>query len=244
MKLMTVHEVSALTGVSVRALHHYDAVGLVRPAKLTDAGYRLYGEEEIARLRTVLFFRELDFSLAEIRRMIDDPSFDARSALGDQLRLLEMKRSRLDAIISLARETIKKGEDIMDFSAFDKKEIDGYAAEVKERWGKTDAYAQSERREAARSRIESEMIADGMMKIFARFGELRGGDPSSAEAKAAAGELRAYITKNYYDCTKEIFASLGAMYVGDERFRENIDKVGGNGTAEFASAAVAAYCAE
>lgn len=245
MKMMTVHEVASLTGVSVRTLHHYDAVGLLRPASVTDAGYRLYGTDELRRLRMVLFFRELGFSLAEIGRIIDDPSFDQREALERQITLLEMKRERLGRMIALARDTLdkeEKGEDDMDFSAFDKNEIDAYAAEVRERWGSTDAYAQSRKRESGRSKDESEALAAEMMRIFAGFGALRGDDPAGDAAQAVAEKLRSFITANYYDCTKEIFASLGEMYVGDERFRENIDRSGGEGTAEFAAAAIRFYC--
>ena len=130
----------------------------------------------------------------------------------------------------------------MDFKAFDKTELDRYAAEAKQRWGATEAYRESEARQSARSGAENDAAAAGMMEIFARFGAIRTGDPASDEAKALAAELQQYITAHYYSCTKEILRGLGAMYAADERFRENIDRAGGEGTAVFASAAIAAYC--
>ena len=132
--MKTVKEVSRLTGVSVRALHHYDAIGLLRPAKITEAGYRLYDEENLQRLQQILLFRELQFPLKEIAAILDSPGFDPDEALLQQIRLLELRRERLDALIGLARDIQQKGVSSMNFDAFDTGEIDRYATEAKERW--------------------------------------------------------------------------------------------------------------
>ena len=236
--MKTVHEVSQISGVSVRTLHHYDAIGLLRPTAVTEAGYRLYDDTALARLQSILLFRELAFPLKEIKRIMDDPQFDQATALEQQIRLLELQQERLSRLIGLARETMKTGVTHMDFTAFDNSKLEQYAAEVKERWGNTDAYQESAQRPAA----EQKDAAAGLMAQFARMGRLRTGDPAGQEAQAAVRELQEFITKHFYTCTPEILVGLGAMYVADDRFRENIDKAGGEGTAEFAAQAIRAYC--
>ena len=97
--MRTVHEVSRLAGVSVRTLHHYDAIGLLPPTGLTEAGYRLYDDTALARLQTILLFRELEFPLKDIKRMLDDSNFDQTAALADQIRLLELRQARLERLV-------------------------------------------------------------------------------------------------------------------------------------------------
>ena len=144
---MTIHEVSKLAGVSVRTLHHYDAIGLLPPTTLTEAGYRLYDDTALARLQSILLFRELEFPLKDIKRILDDPNFDQAAALEDQIKLLELRRKQLGKLIALARETLKTGVTPMKFDAFDKTEQARFAAEVKEKWGGTAAYQEYQQRE-------------------------------------------------------------------------------------------------
>ena len=132
----------------------------------------------------------------------------------------------------------------MDFSAFDKTEIEQYKAEVKERWGKTDAYKEYEQKTAGQSEKVQTEAAEQLMQIFAKFGKVKHMHPESDEAQVLVEALQQCITKNYYNCTKPILASLGQMYVGDARFKSNIDARGGVGTAEFASKAIEIYCAK
>ena len=138
--MKTVKEVSCLTGVSVRTLHHYDAIGLLKPAKVTEAGYRLYDDAALGRLQTILLFRELQFPLKEIREMLSAEDFDPIAALDDQIRLLQLRREHLDRLIEHARTIQKTGVINMDFKAYDTKKLDAYAAEAKKRWGHTDAW--------------------------------------------------------------------------------------------------------
>lgn len=240
--MKTVNEVSKLTGVSVRTLHHYDAIGLLNPTQVTDAGYRLYDDTALARLQTILLFRELQFPLKEIKSILDSPDFNREQALKQQIGLLELQRRQLDTLISFAREIIETGVNNMDFSAFDKTEIEQYKAEVKERWGKTDAYKEYEQKTAGQSEKVQTEAAEKLMQVFAEFGKIKHLAPESDAAQALVKELRQCITENYYDCTKPILESLGQMYVGDERFKANIDARGGVGTAEFASKAIEIYC--
>ena len=236
--MKTVHEASQISGVSVRTLHHYDAIGLLRPTAVTEAGYRLYDDTALARLQSILLFRELAFPLKEIKRIMDDPQFDQATALEQQIRLLELQQERLSRLIGLARETMKTGVTHMDFTAFDNSKLEQYAAEVKERWGNTAAYQESAQRPAA----EQKDAAAGLMAQFARMGRLRTGDPAGQEAQDAVRELQEFITKHFYTCTPEILAGLGQMYTADDRFRASIDAAGGEGTADFAGKAIAVYC--
>ena len=238
--MKTVHEASQISGVSVRTLHHYDAIGLLRPTAVTEAGYRLYDDTALARLQSILLFRELAFPLKEIKRIMDDPQFDQATALEQQIRLLELQQERLGRLIGLARETMKTGVTHMDFTAFDNSKLEQYAAEVKERWGNTAAYQESAQRPAA----EQKDAAAGLMAQFARMGRLRTGDPAGQEAQDAVRELQQFITKHFYTCTPEILSGLGQMYTADDRFRASIDAAGGEGTADFAGKAITVYCAK
>ena len=240
--MYTVHEVSERSGVSVRTLHHYDAIGLLKPASVTPAGYRLYDDAGLQRLQSILFFRELEFPLKEIKEILDDPAYDPREALKQQIRLLEMQRDRLDRIIKQAKDMKEKGGSTMGFDVFDKKKLEEYKQEAREKWGGTDALKESEQKSAGRTPGQESAIAEGLMDIFREFGALRGSAPGSPEAQEKAAKLQQYITDHYYTCTKEILKGLGQMYICDERFRSNIDEAGGEGTAEFAAKAIAEYC--
>ena len=138
--MWTVKQVSDIAGVSVRTLHHYDAIGLLKPAKVTEAGYRLYDEGALGRLQSILLFRELGFPLQEIKSILDRPGFDPMDALAQQLQLLERKRRHVEGLISLARGILEKGAWSMDFQAFDTKALEQYKAEAKGKWGHTKAY--------------------------------------------------------------------------------------------------------
>lgn len=233
--MKTVAEVSKLTGVSVRTLHHYDAIGLLKPTAVTEAGYRLYDTAALQRLQSMLLFRELQFPLKEIGVILDNPDFDPAEALRQQIHLLELQKQRLEDLIHLAHDIQTKGFDTMDFHAFDKTEQEQYAEEVKARWGQTAAYAEYKQR-------GSQSGGDALMALFADLGQVRHLPPESAEAQAGVKAIQDHITANYYTCTKEIFTGLGQMYVQDERFRNNIDAAGGEGTAEFAAKAIEIYC--
>lgn len=242
--MYTVSEVSRISGVSVRALHHYDAIGLLKPTRVTEAGYRLYDEAALGRLQTILLFRELRFSLKEIKAILDSPDFDRELALRQQIDLLTLQRKRLGELISLARDMIETGGNHMDFSAFDKTEIEQYTAEAKERWGKTDAYRAYEQKTAGQTDDERKQNAETLMNIFAEMGQISHASPDSDEAQALVKKLQDCITGNFYPCTKDILSVLGQMYTEDERFRANIDARGGDGTAAFAAEAIRLYCKE
>lgn len=240
--MKTVKEVSRITGVSVRTLHHYDAIGLLRPTKITDAGYRLYDDTALQRLQAILLFRELEFPLKEIKEILDRPNFNPTDALADQIRLLELRKQHLDDLISHAREIQHTGVISMNFKPFDTTELETYAAEAKAKWGKTDAYQEFEKKAAGQTMEKQKLDGDALMAKFAEIGKLRDLSPDAPEVQEAVSGIQAFITEHYYTCTKQIFAGLGQMYAADDRFHRNIDAVGGDGTADFVSRAIAIYC--
>ena len=238
--MRTVNEISKITGVSVRTLHHYDAIGLLKPTKVTDAGYRLYDDTAISRLQSILLFRELQFPLKDIKEILDSPAFDADEALSQQIRLLELQYKHIGELISFAREIQKKGVKQMDFHIFDNDETEQYKEEVKAKWGQTQAYNEYTQK---RDR-DYNKISDQLMSLFSEIGTLRALSPYDTKVQEKIRALQSFITKNYYNCTDEILKGLGQMYVYDERFKKNIDRAGGDGTAEFVSEAIKIYCAE
>lgn len=242
--MRTVNEVSRLTGVSVRTLHHYDAIGLLKPTRLTDAGYRLYDDMALSRLQNILMFRELQFPLKEIKEILDSPVFDPAEALTQQIRLLELQKKHIEELISFAREIQEKGVNKMDFHAFCNTEAEQYAAEIKEKWGNTIAYQEYEQKKAQKTDCELSEISKQLMSVFSEIGALRQTSPAERAVQEQIAALQKLITDNYYNCTKDILKGLGQMYVSDERMKHNIDQAGGEGTAEFVKQAILVYCSE
>ena len=238
----TVHQVSVLTGVSVRTLHHYDQLGLLTPTQVTEAGYRLYDEAALKRLQSILIYRELGFPLKEIKAILDDPAYDPKQALSRQIALLECQRKRLDGIIAFARDMETQGEIRMEFQVFDKTEQEKLQAEAKEKWGGSAAWQSWEQQGAKRPYQQQTQDGNRLMAKLAAIGSLREKGADAPEVQAAVGELKQLITDCFYPCDKETLRGLGQMYVTDERFRRNIDKAGGEGTAQFVSEAIGVYC--
>lgn len=242
---MRIQETARQAGVSERTLRYYDRIGLLPPQGVTQAGYRVYGEAELERLQEILFFRELGFPLAEIKRIMASPGYDRRDALKRQREMLIMERNRLSSMIELTERALK-GEKGMGFEAFDSSELERrreeYAQEVRERWGDTPEYAESAKRTARYDREDWAQLQQGMTDIFAQFAALRGQTPDSEAVQALVARWQAYISDHFYACSRETLAGLGQMYMADERFMKSIDQAG-EGTAALMSAAIAVYCA-
>lgn len=241
-KLMSVHKVAKLTGTTARTLHYYDEIGLLKPAKVTEAGYRMYDDTALSRLQNILLFRELQFPLKEIKVILDSPDFDPGEALAQQIRLLELQYKHIGELIAFIREMQKKGGTGMNFDVFDKSEIEKYEAEVKARWGNTKAYQEYREKDVAENKDGYGKLANELMAMFSELGELKYFTPDADEVQKKIAALQKFITDHYYVCTNEILSGLGEMYVCDERFRNNIDKAGGEGTADFVRQAIAVYC--
>ncbi len=242
--MMTVKQVSKRTGVSIRTLQYYDRIGLLKATAYTEARYRLYDDAALERLQQILLFRELEFPLKDIQEILSSPDFDRQKALEQQIQLLTMKKEHMENMISLARGILLTGENRMDFSAFDRTKMERYTQEAKRQWGHTDAYAECAEKCQGRSAQAEQVLGQGLMEIFAQLGQIKSEDPAGAAAQALVKTLQDYITANYYRCTNQILLSLGQMYAADGEFTENIDAVGGHGTADFANQAIVAYCAK
>ncbi len=238
---MQIKEFARFTGVSVRTLHYYDEIGLLKPAVVDRfSGYRFYDEQSLLRMQEILFYRELDFSLKSIGEILSSQNYDKNKALKEQKHLLTLKKERLERLIS-AIDGAVKGENIM--TAFDNSEFEKYKTEAKNRWGKTTAYREYEEKSADYTKEKHDKLSEGMNDILAEFAScMKSGEkPDSAESQNLVKALQNHISENYYTCTREILAGLGKMYTADERFRNNIDKHG-YGTAEFISEAIEVYC--
>lgn len=241
----SISETAKLAGVSVRTLHYYHEIGLLSPSEVVlDTGYRYYDDLAMEKLQQILFYRELDFPLKEIVKIMNASDYNKEDALKRQRELLKLKRKRLDKLIGLLDANLK-GDNTMSFQEFDRKEIEEakkkYAKEVESKWGNTEAYAQSKEKTEKYQKEDWARLMGKSNEIMKKFSEHLGESPESDEVQSLVREWQQFITGFYYDCTKEILAGLGEMYVADERFTENIDKFG-EGTAMLMSEAIKAYC--
>jgi DNA-binding transcriptional MerR regulator len=222
----TVSEVAGLARVSVRTLHHYDAVGLLCPSARSDSGYRLYETADLERLQRILFFRELGLSLDDIRDVLDDPAFDPVEAHVVQRGLLLEKAARVEAMLGAvdrALEAAQKGIGMDEkdlFEVFGDFEPKDHEDEARERWGDTDAYKESARRTERYSKDDWERIKTEQDAIEAGFAAaLAAGEPADGpEALALAERARLAIDRSFYPCSRGMHSNLARMYVADARF--------------------------
>ena len=238
---MQIKEFAEFTGVSVRTLHYYHEIGLLKPASVDKfTGYRFYDENSLLRMQEILFYRELDFSLKSIDKILSSPNYDKEKALTEQKKLLLIKKERLERLIS-AIDRAEKGENVMN--VFDNSEFENYKQEVKEKWGETDAYKEHKEKTKDYGKDKWNNLSENMNVIMAEFSVCmkNGEGPDSDNAQNLVKMLQNHITENYYHCSNEILMGLGQMYIADERFKNNIDK-NGEGTAEFISKAIEIYC--
>lgn len=232
---MKVKEVSQLTGISVRTLHYYDDIDLLTPDHTTEAGYRLYSDDNLATLQQILFFRELDFPLKKIKELLRSPTFDRQKAFELQRKMLITKRKQLDRMIQTIDKSILngKGELVMTkeekFEGFDFSK-NPYEQEARERWGD---------KAVDEANKKGPELREKMNEIYIKLAGLRHLPPESPQAQAGIEQWFTYLNKiGTYSLAA--FASLGKMYVDDERFRKNIDQFG-EGLAEFMRDAMEMY---
>jgi DNA-binding transcriptional MerR regulator len=228
-----VGEVARLARVSVRALHHYDEIGLLEPSARSAAGYRLYTTEDLERLQHVLFYRQIGVGLAEIRELMADPAFDRREALVAQRDLLASQVHRLAAMLGLIDKTLAAREEGIPMSQEEMFEVFGdfdpseHEDEVKERWGETDACKESARRtrrytkdDWARFTAESDAVSAGIASLMDE-----GVSPEAPRAMDAVERHRLLIDAWFYPCPHEMHLHLGQMYVADPRFTATYEKI-------------------
>lgn len=224
----TVAKLARLSGVSRRTLHHYDKLNLLVPDRNEDNGYRVYSEETLERLQLILIFRELDFGLEEIKKLLDR-KMKPVEMLREQVGLIEMKKVRLERILSRLKATIinlenggkMKTDDLQ--AVFDQAHIDQYKDEVVERWGNTEAYKQSTEAIKKMSKEEMKGLTDDWDKVGNRLAETMDKGVASDEFQDAIALLHKMIGR-FYECSPEMLRGLGQMYVTDLRFREFYDK--------------------
>jgi DNA-binding transcriptional MerR regulator len=242
--------VARLAGVTVRTLHHYDRIGLLSPSGRTATGYRVYGAHDLDRLHQVLVYRELGFPLEEVAALLDDAHTDPEAHLRRQHGLLRDRLERTRAVIAALEKEMEARQMGISLTPEEKFELFGegysedYEREAEERWGETEAWAQSARRTSAYTKADWVAIkaeADDVQQRFATA--MRAGSPAdSAEAMAVAEDHRQHISRWFYDCPPAMHAGLGRMYVEDERFAATYEKVA-PGLAQYVSTAVQANAA-
>ena len=240
--MKSVRQIAKQTGVSVRTLHHYDAIGLLKPSFVAESGYRYYDEAAVERLYLILLFRELEFPLKDIKGILDAPDFDRNRILEQQIALLKAKANHLQTCIHLANGIKLLGVKNLKFKNWDPKKIDDYSAQAEVLYGKTDAWKEYSEKAGSRSKEQENALGSGIMELFVQLGELKTLSPDSPEVQAWVKNLQAYITEHFYTCTPQILQGLGQMYAGGGIMTENIDAAGGTGTGEFARKAIEIYC--
>lgn len=239
--MKTVKEVSTLTGISIRTLHHYDSIGLLKPAHLTPAGYRLYDDVAMERLHMILVYRELGFSLKKIATILNAPDFDRNQALEQQIALMQARVEQLQNRICLAKGMLTVGVKYMDFTDFDPKKIDEYSTQAKTLYGKTAAYKEFQQKSCCRTKEQEKELGAKVMNFFVQLGKLRPCLPDCEAAQNWAKDLQAFFTEYFYTCTPQILKGLAESYGGGGSMTENIDKAAGAGTGAFAKAVIDAY---
>ncbi|MGH1343861.1 MAG: MerR family transcriptional regulator [Nannocystales bacterium] len=240
---LTVQAVAELSGVTPRALHYYDEIGLLSPAR-GKADYRIYSSEDLLRLQQILIYRELGLPLQRIKALLDEPGFSPERALEEQRVKLAQRAeatARMLASVDQALARLRGDARVEPASLFDGFEPERYEREVEERWGGTEAYAESRRRTQSYSeedwvRIKGE--ADAILRRVAAAVE-RGDSPSSTEGNALADAYRLHIDRYFYPCPPHMFREVASRYTSDDRFTKNLNRFG-DGVAAFLEKAASA----
>ncbi len=242
----TIGEAAAMCGVTVRTLRYYASIGLLSPSEVGESGYRYYDDERIAVLQQIVFYRDLGLSLNEIGSILSRRDNCPVDTLVKHRELLILERKRLDGLIAAVDSTIG-GYTMKDERYVSREEMNEkrkqYAEEARRLYGETEEYKESERRSAERSGGEKDDVERAAEEIFRVFAEIREMEPGCERAQELVERWRGHISEYHYPCSVEILACLGQMYVGDERFRENLDRFG-EGTAAFMSQAIECYATQ
>lgn len=245
---MTVHEVAKLTGITNRTLHYYDEIGLLTPSIVTETKYRIYTTEDLGRLQEILFFKEIGFSLKEIKAILTSSFFNREEALSNHLKILDLKKKRIDRLITLVNDTLN-GTSSFSFEAFSDHEIleaqENFRKEVTEKWSTTAehkffSYFFSEHTERERADKWNDLIIQSQ-SLFERLAEYASLSPSLPQVQELVQEWKDYISENFYPCSSEMLSYLGELYISDDRFSEYIDRFG-TGLSAFFQKAIQHYC--
>lgn len=241
-----INEISKITGISPRMLRHYDKLDLLRPNKSSENNYRIYTHEDLCKLQEILFFKELDFSLEEIKNILENPNYNRMEAFVHQKRLLLKKIERLNGIVSTLEDSMKKTEketkmSEKKFKGFSIDHIEKYKNEVKKLYGNTDAYKEYQEKNKNYKTDDFKKIQQDMNKNLESIAVHMEKGIDSKEVQGALHEYREYINTNFYNCTIDIFRGLGELYITDTRFTKNIDSIK-SGLSEFLKKSIDFYC--
>jgi DNA-binding transcriptional MerR regulator len=240
----TIHQLAKLAGISIRTLHYYDEIGLLRPSFVRPNGYRIYEEKEVLKLQQILFFKELEFSLDHIMKMMHAKHFSSKEALKDQKKLLAMKKQKIEKLIQTIDTRLKGGEISMDdtqlFGSFTDVQMEEYKEEAKKRWGNTEAWKQSQQRTKHWTKEDYARIAEEGNKFTSQLATLMDRGIEDEEVQKMIGKHYEGI-QTFYDCSYEMYRGLGQLYVDDGRFTAFYEKFR-PGMAKFMQQAIAHYC--
>lgn len=241
----SIRKTADLAGVTMRTLRYYDEIGLLKPVRIGDNGYRFYDQENLLRLQQILFFRELDVPLDDILLILSQPDFNLVGSLENHRAALKKRASRLERLIDTVDHTIDiiKGKKRMKeqklFEGFDETR---YEEEARQRWGHTPQYAESQRKWASYTKAQKQTIKEEGGQFAVKMVTTNpNAKPDDPDVQAAIGEYHAYINKNFYTCDAEFMRNLSEMWVQDERFAINYERIR-EGGAKFLRNAVHIYC--
>lgn len=241
---MKVKEVAELVGVSIRTLHHYDQIGLLTPKEITDSGYRLYSEENLETLQQILFFKELGFTLKEIKKIINSPSFNRQEALILQRKMLIEKRKKVDKMIETIDKTIKHMAGEIQMTNEERFEginvgFNQFEEEARRRWG-NQSIDEINAKLKGMSKDEQNDLSDRWDMIFNKLACLCDQSPESQEVQATIKQWYDFLNENFSKYSLDAFYGLGQLYINDERFTKNIDQYG-EGLAKLMSEAMEVF---
>jgi DNA-binding transcriptional MerR regulator len=222
----TVGDLARLARVTVRTLHHYDEIGLVRPSSFTESGYRLYGEAELARLHLVRLYRSAGLPLEEIRRILDAPGFDREAALRAHRERLVAQLDETRALVATLDRLLAGGDVVKSEDLFDGFEPEAHEEEARRRWGQTEAYRESKRRTSRYGPEDWKRMKAEVGAVEAELAAcLAAGEPADGvRAMDAAEAHRAHVDRWFYPCSSAMHVGLGEMYVADPRFTAHYDE--------------------
>lgn len=228
----SVHKLAKISGVSVRALHYYDEMGLLNPKRMKWNNYRVYSEEDLLLLQQIIFYKELDFPLDEIKKIIGNKNFDFIKALNSHKQEIIKKRKRIDEVLKTIDKTIlkitknKKMKDDELFDSLIEKHEKEYAKEAEQKWGSAEAYKQSKDRVA-------KMSKEDMKKVLEKQTEVANAIASCMKegVGVSSGKVQSLVREHYndlrafYEPNKKMYLGLAQMYVDDPRFKKHYDDI-------------------
>ncbi len=241
---MIIHELAKLSNISIRTLRYYDEIDLLKPASINTSGYRVYDDSCLEKLQQILFYKELNFSLSQIKTILNDNNFDKEKALIEQKNLLVLKQKHLNNLINLI-DSLINGEKNISLEEFSMEEIEEakqkYQEEAKSKWGNTKAYKQSHNRTNSYTDEQWKIIKNEYDSILQGFSKLVDTDPNDKIALDLVEKWKNHINKYYYDINNNMLSNLADMYISDERFIKNMDKYK-KGTTVFIVNCIKIYC--